>query len=209
MEKDNSQSKTILIQVRNDLIPSEQREKPKTGGVLDDQGFYRTPDGSFWDYDDEYFNKCGFDIHGGYYNKEMEYMPGPTWLSNLGCYPEEADKYKNIDLNKLEDDMFDEGEGDEMDVDDDFKGDFECEDGDMISNEELARMYLGGDSKDILKHLDAYMGVPAKNVNTNKSKKKNNKKAAKKKAKAEEDEESWETVSDDEDDNDNNNKDLK
>jgi hypothetical protein len=156
-------------------------------------GFYRTPDGSFWDYDDEYFNRYGFDIHGGSYNKELEYIPGPTWLVDLGCYPEDAEKYKNIDLNKLEDDMFDElADGmDGMDDDGgDFEGDFE-NDSNMITDEELAKLYLG--DKDIQKLLDNYTG--GDKAVTAKTKPKTKKTKAKKPKKTEE-EEGWETVSD-------------
>jgi hypothetical protein len=182
-------------------IPSERRVKPKEG-KLDDLGFFRTQNGSFWDYDDEYFNRYGYDIHGGSYNSECEYLPGPTWLSDLGCYPEDADKYKDIDLNKLDDEMFDEG----MDIDeayiDDFKGDFECEDGEEdIPAEELAKMYLGGDNKEFLKAIENYtgMGIPIPTTTTVKPQKTKKNKKTKPKKKPSEDDEGWETVEEDED----------
>ncbi|MCQ2819831.1 MAG: hypothetical protein MJ252_21410, partial [archaeon] len=96
-----------------DKIPKERRSRNKdTQGKLDDDGFFRTPNGSFWDPDGEYFNKDGFDIHGGFYSNILDYVPGPTWIKELGCYPEEKEKYENIDLNKFEDEE-DEGLGEE------------------------------------------------------------------------------------------------
>jgi hypothetical protein len=151
--------------------------------------FCRTPNGSFWDYDDEYFNRFGYDIHGGSYNKDLEYIPGPTWLTDLGCYPEDEEKYRNIDLNKLEDDLLFDGEQMEGD---DFKGDFEDEEN-TIPDEELAKMYLN--DKDILKALENY-GLTNGQNNIIKNKKRL-KKA--KKAKKSEDDEGWETVEEDED----------
>ena len=95
-------------------IPKERRERTKdTQGVLDDDGFFRTPNGSFWDCDGEYFNRNGFDVHGGHYVNVLDYVPGPEWIEELGCYPEEKEKYLNAnDGFKDEDEMFDEEEGD-------------------------------------------------------------------------------------------------
>lgn len=45
----------------------------------DENGFMRTPNGSFWDSQGEYFNREGFDKHNGFYNKYGEYVPGPGW----------------------------------------------------------------------------------------------------------------------------------
>ena len=45
--------------------------------------------------DGEYFNRHGFDIHGGKYINKLDYIPGPTWIEELGCYPEDKDKYQN------------------------------------------------------------------------------------------------------------------
>lgn len=55
---------------------------------MDENGFTRTPNGSFWDNQGEYFNREGFDIHGGYYDKYCIYIPGPG-------YDEEKRKYKD------------------------------------------------------------------------------------------------------------------
>lgn len=75
--------------------PIERKTKPKNLNT-DELGFSYTPEGSFYDPDDEYFNRYGFDIHGGWYSKQKEYIPGPDWLSDLGCYEDEREKYLNI-----------------------------------------------------------------------------------------------------------------
>ena len=103
-----------------DKIPKERRIKTKdTKGEYDEDGFFTTPNGSFWDMDGEYFNRYGFDIHGGKYIDKLDYIPGPTWIEELGCYPEDKDKYikeevlndEIEDLKDLKDlEMFEEGE---------------------------------------------------------------------------------------------------
>ena len=47
-----------------------------TKGEYDKDGFFVTPNGSFWDPDGVYFNKEGYDKHGGRYDSEGEYIPG-------------------------------------------------------------------------------------------------------------------------------------
>ena len=102
-----------------DKIPKERRKRAKeTEGKFDDDGFFTTPNGSFWDMDGEYFNRYGYDIHGGKYIDKLDYIPGPTWIEELGCYPEDKDKYlKEEDLNEDDEDMkdidMDNIEGDE------------------------------------------------------------------------------------------------
>ena len=39
-------------------------------------GFINMPDGSFFDPDGYYFNKEGFDKHGGHYGDDNKYYPG-------------------------------------------------------------------------------------------------------------------------------------
>ena len=70
----------------------EREYEEVQGGITDNEGFYRTPNGSFWDPDGVYFNKDGVDIHGGKYTNS-EYIPGPGWLENLLCYEDEKEKY--------------------------------------------------------------------------------------------------------------------
>lgn len=66
------------------------------GGKYDENGFYRTPNGSFWDPSGVYFNRKGIDNHGGKYNEEMEYVPGPNWLEEHLCYADELDDLKSF-----------------------------------------------------------------------------------------------------------------
>ena len=93
-------------------------------GELDEDGFFITPNGSFWDPDYVYFNREGFDKHGGYYNDEGEYIPGKGWDKENNCYEsekgEDFDDYDDEDeerynkdyhfldnLDDLEEDIFD------------------------------------------------------------------------------------------------------
>ena len=74
-------------------------------GKLDEDGFFITPNGSFWDQDYVYFNREGFDKHGGRYDENGEYVPGKGWDDNLNCYESEKE---NFDDEK-EENEFDEG----------------------------------------------------------------------------------------------------
>jgi hypothetical protein len=62
-----------------------------TIGEYDENGFFYTPNGSFWDPDGVYFSKDGVDKHGGYYDENIEYIPGPGWVEELMCYDDEKD----------------------------------------------------------------------------------------------------------------------
>ena len=75
-------------------------------GKLDDDGFFITPNGSFWDQDYVYFNREGFDKHGGRYDENGEYIPGEGWDDNLNCYESEKEDYNN---EKDDDNDLDEG----------------------------------------------------------------------------------------------------
>ena len=82
-------------------------------GHLDNDGFFITPNGSFWDPDYVYFNREGFDRHGGRYDEKGEYVPGPGWDDNLNCYESEKEE------NNSDDDEDEEDEDDDkhkMDV---------------------------------------------------------------------------------------------
>ena len=77
-------------------------------GYVDDRGFYTTPNGSFWDDDQTYFNHLGFDRHGGTYDKYGIYMPGPNYDEKTGLYKdqeelisssEKTDHEKTIELS--------------------------------------------------------------------------------------------------------------
>ena len=60
-------------------------------GELDKHGFFTTPNGSFWDPDYVYFNREGYDKHGGYYDLDNVYYPGENWNDSLQCYNDELD----------------------------------------------------------------------------------------------------------------------
>jgi hypothetical protein len=87
----------------NPDVPTEKRQKETAQNAkLDDEGYLRTPNGSFWDPDGEYFNRNGLDVHGGFYSEQGEYIPGPEWLPEYGCYPEEKEKYLNINWDEFD-----------------------------------------------------------------------------------------------------------
>ena len=156
----------------NDKIPKERRIKTKdTKGELDEDGFFTTPNGSFWDMDGEYFNRYGYDIHGGKYIDKLDYIPGPTWLEEFGCYPEDKDKYQKDDL---------------MDMDDDKDEDLLEGEGGLI--DDINKIDI---KNDINKDMNTDNNK-SKKININKDKKK------KKKKKKEEsfDEEEWEEIED-------------
>ena len=155
-----------------DKIPKERRKRTKeTEGKFDDDGFFTTPNGSFWDMDGEYFNRYGYDIHGGKYIDKLDYIPGPTWIEELGCYPEDKDKYlKDEDLN------------DDMDMEQ-FEGD-----GDLINN--MNMLNIKDDTKEENKNKN-------KKDNDKKNKDKKNKNKNKKKKEEEDfDEDEWEEIED-------------
>ena len=60
-------------------------------GYIDDRGFYTTPNGSFWDDDQTYFNHLGFDRHGGSYDKYGVYQPGPGYDEKTGLYKDQKE----------------------------------------------------------------------------------------------------------------------
>ena len=81
-------------------------------GHLDDDGFFITPNGSFWDPDYVYFNREGFDKHGGKYDEKGEYIPGKGWDDNLNCYESEKEINSNDDE---EDDDYENDDGKNID----------------------------------------------------------------------------------------------
>ena len=94
-------------------------------GEYDEDGFFITPNGSFWDPDYVYFNREGYDKHGGRYNDNGEYIPGKGWDNENNCYEsEKEDDFDEFDeeeegfnknfnigneeaIDDLEDDLFD------------------------------------------------------------------------------------------------------
>ena len=74
-------------------------------GYIDDRGFYTTPNGSFWDEDQTYFNHLGFDRHGGSYDKYGIYLPGTGYDEKTGLYKDQKEFFscsENIEENKIE-----------------------------------------------------------------------------------------------------------
>lgn len=88
------------------------------GGKYDKFGFYRTPNGSFWDCDGVYFNKEGKDAHGGFYDENYEYHPGDGWIESLMCYEDEVDP--NFQPNDQQHDDYEDGD---YDVYEDYRED--------------------------------------------------------------------------------------
>ena len=98
-------------------------------GELDEDGFFTTPNGSFWDPDYVYFNREGYDKHGGYYDENDIYVPGKSWDEENHCYSDEIEDSfescseeffvtKNYNDDILEKQIEEEGEEEgEMDED--------------------------------------------------------------------------------------------
>jgi hypothetical protein len=51
----------------------------------------------FWDPDEYYFNKDGYDKYGGFYGDNYKYFPGPNWDEENECYIDEINKEYNRD----------------------------------------------------------------------------------------------------------------
>ena len=78
-------------------------------GEYDEAGFFNTPNGSFWDPDGVYFNREGFDKHGGYYDDNNEYIPGEGWDEANNCYLDEIDDYDDDEYGSDHDYEEDDG----------------------------------------------------------------------------------------------------
>jgi hypothetical protein len=109
--------------MQNNFIEKEFKEVE--GGWYDHYGFYYTPNGSFWDDEGYYFNRDGFDKHGGYYDNNCKYVPGEGWDPLNECYKSEVD----LDYVDEEEDEFDEFDKAEYEK---YKNDYndieECDD---------------------------------------------------------------------------------
>ena len=163
----------------NDKIPKERRIRTKdTKGEFDEDGFFTTPNGSFWDMDGEYFNHFGFDIHGGKYIDKLDYIPGPGWIEELGCYPEDKDKYQKED--DLDDDI-------DMGLDDEKNLDMLEGDGDFGLTDDMKKLGIKEDKKEDGKKDD--------NLKKENNKQNKNKKNKKKKEECY-DEDEWEEIED-------------
>ena len=105
---DNKDKKVFVERELNDDVEGE----------YDEEGFFNTPNGSFWDPDGVYFNRHGYDKHGGYYNKQQEYILGPGWNEENNYYKDEInddydDEYGS-DHDDYEDDGFDKFDLDQI-----------------------------------------------------------------------------------------------
>ena len=101
--KTNPKSQTANQQEDPEVIEKPFCERPYEeveDGYIDDRGFYTTPNGSFWDDDQTYFNHLGFDRHGGSYDKYGVYQPGAGYDEATGLY---NDQKEFINSNELKD----------------------------------------------------------------------------------------------------------
>ena len=81
-------------------------------GEYDDEDFFETPNGSFWDPDGVYFNREGYDKHGGYYDENDEYVPGKGWDEENNCYKEELNEDEYASDHDHDEEENDDGFGD-------------------------------------------------------------------------------------------------
>lgn len=88
-------------------VNTEREFEEVEGGEYLDNGYYVTPNGSFWDADGVYFNRQGYDKHDGYYDTEYEYHPGPGWIPHLLCYEDELSNKDDDGEDRAEDKEFD------------------------------------------------------------------------------------------------------
>ena len=78
-----------MIFISEQGIFLERKFNDDLEGEYDDDGFFTTPNGSFWDQDRVYFNREGYDKYGGYYDDNDEYVPGKDWNEEYNCYEDE------------------------------------------------------------------------------------------------------------------------
>ena len=133
-------------------------------GELDEDGFFTTPNGSFWDPDYVYFNREGYDKHGGYYDENNEYIPGENWDEKNQCYLDEKEQNFENYLNDYDDAYDDYYEGDDYNY-------HNVQMDDIIDEEKYIRI-----SKDIEVMKDNDNFVDIKNDETKDEKKINQKK---------------------------------
>jgi hypothetical protein len=141
------------------------------GGYYDNNNFYITPNGSFWDPDGVYFNNEGYDKHGGFYNENLEYQPGKGWIHELMCYEDENPNFNN-DLDDVNDEeifeeMYDNKNLDELFNNEDkkekkkvFKENDKSNNNDVYKKEEII-------SPDLLFNKIPDVKIPKKDFNNN------------------------------------------
>jgi len=98
------------VDIEEVVAYNEREFEEVEGGDYNEEGFYITPNGSFWDPDGIYFNREGYDKHEGYYDQEYNYQPGRGWIPHLLCYEDELQsKNQKIegDIDLEEDNQYD------------------------------------------------------------------------------------------------------
>jgi hypothetical protein len=97
---------TNIVQEENSEVPFFERPfELVQGGYVDGNGFYCTPEGSFWDENYTYFNREGRDKHGGYYDEYCVYIPGDGWNEEHQCYESQID-LEDKDIQAILDENF-------------------------------------------------------------------------------------------------------
>lgn len=122
--------KTDLNNEKKTFIEREWKEDIE--GKYDEDGFFITPNGSFWDADYVYFNRQGFDRHGGSYNDNGDYVPGKGWDDNMNCYESEKEQIV-CEENELDEDLKEEFMRKKLDKFDDRKNLFKGKD--LVKND--------------------------------------------------------------------------
>lgn len=99
--------------MENKKVFVERELNDEVEGEYDQEGFFNTPNGSFWDPDGVYFNREGYDKHGGYYDEvTQEYVPGKGWDEINNCYKDEYNDDYDDEYGSDHDDLEDDGYGD-------------------------------------------------------------------------------------------------
>lgn len=72
-------------------IEKTQDDYDESEITINARGYVGTLDGSFWDDEDRYFNRFGFDIYGGRIDEYGNYIPGNQFNSEYGVYNQELE----------------------------------------------------------------------------------------------------------------------
>ena len=108
MESNNPKKTKVFV---------ERELNDEVEGEYDADGFFNTPNGSFWDPDGVYFNREGYDKHGGYYDENtQEYIPGKGWDEVNNCYKDEYNDDYDDEYGSDHEDYENDGFG-EIDLD--------------------------------------------------------------------------------------------
>ncbi len=103
----NNENKIDYIYNKNFFV--ERSFNEADDGYFDEEDFYHTPEGSFWNNEGDYFNRFGYDKYGGKYNEVGIYFPGEGWNEKYQCYEEDLDeeilKYRIDEIENLFEDQ--------------------------------------------------------------------------------------------------------